>query len=291
LAPEINRHFARWHEEERISKDYLLQEWSSSVDKLKRFTGPRRDTLLNRIYDYLNMNAKNSLEVQKPINGEIYVDGIELQEAYSGRYFDNAKVKLKAVAKEGYKFDRWVYSDNRESKENEIEVILNTKVSVKAEFISATVPKIVINEINYKSSKDLEVGDWIELYNNDDKDIDISGWKVKDDKEEAYIFEEGTIIKAGEYIVLAEKIADFNAGFPSVIVTGEFPFGLGKKGDAVRVFNKEDVMIDNVVYDDTFPDASGNGMTLSLKDPNLDNSISDNWEANKLYGSPNAKNE
>jgi hypothetical protein len=74
-------------------------------------------------------------------------------------------------------------------------------------------------------------------------------------------------------------------------VTGEFPFGLGKKGDAVRVFNKEDVMIDNVVYDDTFPDASGNGMTLSLKDPNLDNSISDNWEANKLYGSPNAKNE
>ncbi len=44
---------------------------------------------------------------------------------------------------------------------------------------------VVINEINYNSTDEI-VGDparpdWIELYNNSDYPVDLSGWQFKDE--------------------------------------------------------------------------------------------------------------
>ena len=43
---------------------------------------------------------------------------------------------------------------------------------------------IVINEINYNSNDDHESGDWVELYNPGQMEIDISNWVMKDDDDQ-----------------------------------------------------------------------------------------------------------
>ena len=43
---------------------------------------------------------------------------------------------------------------------------------------------VVVNEINYNSSDNFNPGDWIELYNSGDLDLDLSGWVFKDDNDD-----------------------------------------------------------------------------------------------------------
>ena len=43
---------------------------------------------------------------------------------------------------------------------------------------------VVINEINYNSSDNFDVGDWVEIYNSSDDAIDLSLWLLKDEEDE-----------------------------------------------------------------------------------------------------------
>lgn len=55
--------------------------------------------------------------------------------------------------------------------------------------------------------------DWVELYNSSDEDIELDGFILQDDKgaEEEYVFERGTVIGAGEFLV----VEDFTFGISS----------------------------------------------------------------------------
>ena len=99
--------------------------------------------------------------------------------------------------------------------------------------------EIVINEINYKDSPGLEVKDWVELYNNSDISVDISGWVFKDsDDLHEFIIPSGTIMPAGSYIVLAQSLADFQTYYPDVSpVLGDFEFGLSGGGELIRLYD------------------------------------------------------
>lgn len=132
----------------------------------------------------------------------------------------------------------------------------------KAARADDTYSSVVINEIVTKST---EGKDWIELYNRGEKDAEISGWKMLDEKEreEPFVFPEGTMIKKGEYLVV-EK--------------GEngFEFGLGSQ-DAVRLFNKNGELMGKAAWieGDTpenqsygrIPDGTGQFTTISKPTP------------------------
>ena len=83
---------------------------------------------------------------------------------------------------------------------------------------------VVLSEIE---SKDGEPGDWIELYNPLDTDLEVGGLVVKDnDDSHAYTIPEGTVIAAGGYLVLEEA---------------DFGFGLGG-ADSVRIFEDDELV-------------------------------------------------
>ena len=93
---------------------------------------------------------------------------------------------------------------------------------------------ILVTEIvssNKYSLVDEDVGtpDWIELYNPTGADIDLTGYGVSDNmkKLHKYVFPEGTVIHAGEYMVI---YAGSNNGVTATTIpcTG---FGLSKSGD------------------------------------------------------------
>ena len=171
-----------------------------------------------------------------------------------------------------------------------------TRADIGAYYFNQNIPRIVINEINYNSADDFDTGDWIELYNNDLNDIDLSGWLFRDnDKTHIFKIPDGTILKRGEYLVICNDKNSFKNLFPNVTnYIGDFDFGLSGSGDEVRIYDSTGLLIDSVAYGVTAPwseAADGQGMTLELISPDLDNTLPESWKASyKLHGSPGQAN-
>ncbi|MFO7869408.1 MAG: CotH kinase family protein [Bacteroidales bacterium] len=152
---------------------------------------------------------------------------------------------------------------------------------------------IVITEINYKSAKTYDSGDWVELYNSGTQPVDMSGWVISDNNDNNIaIIPEGTIINAGEYIVCANSPLDFATQYPDVsyIYT---PLRWGSLFDMVRVYNEYEQLVDSVSYSGLPPWpqlANGYGYTLSLRNPASDNSLINNWELSRQFGTPGREN-
>ncbi|MBT4483828.1 MAG: hypothetical protein HOC71_09145, partial [Candidatus Latescibacteria bacterium] len=73
---------------------------------------------------------------------------------------------------------------------------------------------IVINEINYNSSGDFNPDDWLELYNPNDEEIDLSGWMLKDeDDTHVFVLPINSVISAREYFVLCRDAVVFHGMF------------------------------------------------------------------------------
>jgi hypothetical protein len=153
----------------------------------------------------------------------------------------------------------------------------------------------VINEINYNSSDDYNSDDWVELINPGETEIDISDWILKDDdNSHGYTIPDETVIQPNNYLVLVKDMDLFSSSYPDINnVIGPFDFSLSGGGDQVRIFDNAGVLIDSVQYDDIDPwpvEPDGNGPTLELINPTLDNLLSESWAASTDNGTPGVQN-
>ncbi|MDD4992998.1 MAG: CotH kinase family protein [Paludibacter sp.] len=173
--------------------------------------------------------------------------------------------------------------------------IVSTKVNA-VQTLTAKGSDIVINEINYKSGADKPTGDWVEIYNQGNVAVDMSGWIFKDgDNLHGFPFPSGFSLPADGYAIVTENITTFKAVYPNMPnVFGSTGFGLSSTGEAVRLYDKQGVLVDSVVYSSVAPwapEAAGSGPTLELRNPALDNTLAENWYADTYKsGSPGAPN-
>jgi|ETN02SMinimDraft_4_1059925.scaffolds.fasta_scaffold44913_2 hypothetical protein len=152
---------------------------------------------------------------------------------------------------------------------------------------------IVINEINYNSDDDeFNPDDWVELYNPTSETISIENWKFKDENDEhVYTIDEVISLGADEYLVLCTNSSAFSDLFPDVEnYIGDIGFGLESDGELIRLFDSNESLVDSVEYDNEYPwptEPNGNGPTLELIHPSLDNNRAENWAAsNSNNGTP-----
>ncbi|KAA3611009.1 MAG: T9SS C-terminal target domain-containing protein [Calditrichaeota bacterium] len=155
---------------------------------------------------------------------------------------------------------------------------------------------VIINEIMYKASLTYETEDWIELYNPSSNAKNISGWVLKDDKDDTpFTIPQNTIIGANGYLVFCRDTTVFKLQHPDVTnIVGNLPFGLGKDGDIVRLFSSSGIAIDHVEFGISAPWPSaprGNGPSLELTSPFKDNALADYWIASQIVkGTPGSQN-
>lgn len=155
---------------------------------------------------------------------------------------------------------------------------------------------VIINEINYRSHPNYDAGDWIEVYNNTFSDIDMSGWIFKDKNDEhIYHFPEGFFLAKDSYVVICNELDSFKTQYPAIWnCRGSFDFGLNNNDEIVRLFDAKMNLIDYVEYTNQDPwptEPDGEGYTLQLKNPNLDNSFAENWTASSGFlGTPGISN-
>ena len=74
-------------------------------------------------------------------------------------------------------------------------------------WLGAAQGMVVINEVEANPAGDesafkTSITAWFELYNNDDKDVDISGWSIKNSEGRSMIIPPGAVIKGLDYYVM-----------------------------------------------------------------------------------------
>ncbi len=304
LEPVMPQHIARWkntfNEVWWLGKSIdTIQEWYDNIDIAINFAGKRQDYMLQQYttefglpngLGRLNLNANAE-------GGKIKVNSIVPEKyPWSGRYFIDNPVTLTAVPNAGYRFVKWIGASPENSSTVTFSISDNQTVTALFEKTGDYSSEIVINEISYNPAETFDTKDWIEIYNSTKNEIDLAGWEFKDSGEShSFEFAANTKIAGDGYLVLCEDTSAFKTLFPDVKnFVGNIGFGLSGGGELIRIYDEENILIDSLTYDDKSPwptEPDGNGKTLSLKNPTLENSNGENWLASLSNGTPGSQND
>lgn len=153
---------------------------------------------------------------------------------------------------------------------------------------SYTSPELVITEIMYNPP---ESGDdsleFIELYNNGADTASLNGLHFSEGVE--YTFPD-QMLAPNDYIVVAkDSMAMLNTfGVNALQWTSG---GLSNGGEDIVLLDLVDQVVDSLTYDDQEPwptSPDGDGPSLTLCNPDLDNSLGENWNASVNFAAVNA---
>ncbi|HEX9252993.1 MAG TPA: CotH kinase family protein, partial [Ignavibacteriaceae bacterium] len=294
IASEIPRHKERWPQSISFG-----DSWQELIDIMRNFAIDRPLNIREHFYSKFGISGSSSLVISRnnPAWGKIFTNTVEVKNNGStNKFFKDIPVHIRALPMPGYKFVRWEGISTETSPE--ISIVLNGNSILTAVFDPAelTVTSIVINEINYKSSSVFDTEDWVEFYNPDNVSVDISGWKFSDgDIANQFTFTSGTILGANDYLVLCRDTVKFKLLHPNQNkILGNISFGLSSDGDHLILKDNSENLIDEVAYSSSGLWTSlpnGSGPTLSLINPQLDNSLAESWQASGLYGTPGYLND
>ena len=284
--PEMQRHFDRWS-----------SGWNpflTNVAKLRNFANERPQYMRQYVVDaFAEVTGTASVTLQTdPVGaGNISFSTLNLSAnnlLWTGKYFKGVDIPVTVVPAPGYVFDGWTGANLG----NAISTTINLSgdVVLTAHFTQTNTPldNVVINEINYNSPDVPNSGDWLELYNPNNQTVDLSGWTLEDSGGEPFTIHSGTLLPPDGYLVLAENGAEFSAVYPTVSnFLGNFGDGLtgfkfSNNNELIVLKNANQAVVDSVHYDDEAPwpaDADGNGPTLQLTSPTLDNALAQSWIA------------
>ena len=111
---------------------------------------------------------------------------------------------------------------------------------------------VQFTEINYNNElSSVNAGDWVELRNNSNLPIDITGYTFKDAKNDNVFTFPALTLNAGSYLVLNNDLALFENRHPMVENRiGTFAFGIDSE-DALRLYDASNRLITSVLFGGT----------------------------------------
>ncbi len=117
------------------------------------------------------------------------------------------------------------------------------EIGFKADFILADESfNVVINEITWMGTKEFYNDEWIELYNNSDSAVNLSGWTLKADDGSPEIELSGRILSKSFYLL--ERTDDETVA--GVLADQIYKGGLANKGECLKLFDEQENLIDKV---------------------------------------------
>ena len=282
IAPEIPRQIERW------GALRSMEYWREQLNILHAFA-------INRpayINEYLNvsymMDVKSHivLEVSSEESGWISVFDTPVPgSTYTGTWYEGIPLQIEAHAKPGWRFVEW--TGDIHSQESAIKIAFMGDAVLHARFEPHHLPSVMISEIHYNPSTELQGRDedfeFLELFNSEKERVDLSGFQFTDGI--IFTFPEGSYIDPGEYIILASNAMNYmHSGARVFQITGG---RLNNAGEVITFCDPENDIIDQVHFDDHYPwprEPDGDGPSLELISPGLDNALSSSWRASESTG-------
>ncbi len=302
LEPEMLRHINKWSQSYPLWSRHSMwwndmNRWYSFINIMVDFANNRIPHMRNHIIEKFDLSgdAQITLNVFPADSGIIQINTIAVEEfPWRGDYFMNVPIQVTAIPFTDYNFSSWSGFNSSDSNSITIELTGNSYLTAIFEPKLENNESIVINEINYNSNAVFNPEDWVELYNNGQSSIDISGWQLKDSNDNIFYIPNNTILAAGEYLILCRDTAAFSSYFPdAATIIGDLNFNLNRTGESIELHDGTNSIIDSVTYSNRFPwpiMPDGGGPTLELKNPNMDNSLPVSWATSTNHGTPGARN-
>ncbi len=282
ILPEMPRQWERWGLSKRV--------WNIHFNRIKNFAKKRPDIIWKQIAEKYETGKKIKINVEAEGRGRVMINEhvkASYVKSFSGFYFENIPITLRAIPRLGYSFSHWEGTDKTSPF---LKVYLNDKNNskyYKAIFIPITTPlqdSIFFNEISCYNQKS---GDWLEIHNSTNSNINLGGWIIKNKKNEFIL--PSFWLGPKDYVVVAKDTLNFMQTYPmyKYKIIGDFDFGLDKQTDKLELYTNQGATVDTFSYFISTPQSA---FTIDLKDPRLDNGNRENWEVKYGLGSPNAHN-
>jgi len=200
------------------TKDYTIKSWS----KEPGIKIPANGFYLWKNKDYtalIGENSSNSQTIAKnngvalrlgPENSGEIIDAVGWGDFNNVLFEDNSfPENPKAGQKLKRKNMNGVYQDTRNNAADfYLEEIAKTKEQIQAKTNSVFYPQgVLINEILPSPKVSDQENEWIEIFNQNDFEVDISGWQMRDisGKKSIYTFPQRTLILPKSFLVLRRK--------------------------------------------------------------------------------------
>src|SRR5262249_29114549 len=129
---------------------------------------------------------------------------------------------------------------------------------------------VVFNEVMYHPATNEPALEWVELYNQNAVDVDLSGWRLSDGID--YTFPSGSIIRGGGYLVVSISPETLRAVASITNVLGPFTGRLSNSGEEIDLRDLNGRRMDSLHYgvDGVWPvGPDGSGVSLAKKQPYL----------------------
>ena len=193
-------------------------------------------------------------------------------------YVEGTVVNLVATPDTGYRFVNWTGGVGTIANVNAASttITMNGDYSITANF---EVAPVVINEIAWMGTRANSADEWIELYNNTDEEINLTGWILKADDGTPNIELSG-IILSNDFFLLEQGSDNTIKGIPAdQIYTG----ALNNEGEKLELFDPYGNLIDIIDCSEKwFNGDRENRVSMERIDSSQPGSVSDNWESNNL---------
>ncbi|MFO7669615.1 MAG: lamin tail domain-containing protein [Bacteroidales bacterium] len=180
INDELSRHMERWG---RPESDYF---WTQTEEKMPDFTRNHPDVVRGHFMAKFNISGMYNLScnVNDPSLGFVKASEVSLPNNFTGSFFNNVPLRLVAVPRSGYVFSHWEGAST--SSNQTIFLNLSNDDAITAVFKADTPKnKIYLNEICASNSTNVrddfgQLEDWVEIYNDNDFDVDLAGWYLSD---------------------------------------------------------------------------------------------------------------
>ncbi|PHR47727.1 MAG: hypothetical protein COA32_07165 [Fluviicola sp.] len=273
---DINNHIDRWRYPstsntlaDRYNETPNTNQWEYLTAQMDTFLIRRPHYVRKHMFDEWGLSDSIRLEVD--VNdqnmGSVKVNTIVINEnlegvpsntyPWTGVYFSDLEIPLKAIPKEGYRFVEWIETGNTDQT---IFITLNSDSLFTARFeidpdYEPLLP-IVINEVqsnNGDTYQDeyLAFDDWVELYNPNDTAVNINGYYLTDEasKPTKYAINNDLIIPAnGHLIIWCDNESEQGLNHTN--------FGLNKFGDFIGLVSSSEDFVDSLSFEAIYRDYS-----------------------------------
>ncbi|MCU0644400.1 MAG: CotH kinase family protein [bacterium] len=289
ITPEMPRQIERW------GAIQSMAYWHEHLHRLFEFAQNRPPFVFRHLEETLHLDGKAELviEVSDSAAGWITVNEIPgPTPILAGLWFKNIPLRIQAHPNMGWRFVRW--EGKFPSNSDRISLTLTDHTYMFAVFEPSGLPTIVISEIHYHPSTEFQgdgdMYEFVELVNLAEHTVDLSGYQFTNGI--SFTFPQGSSISGGEYIVIAKTATTYtNNGYQVFqIASGK----LDNAGEELVFCDSQGAVVDSVCYNDQAPwptKPDGEGPSLELKNPSLDNNIATAWSASEQTGgTPGRKN-
>jgi hypothetical protein len=151
--------------------------------------------------------------------------------------------------------------------------------------IGSALGEVMISEIMYDPKGDEDKKEWIELYNNGNENVNLTGWKIKygTTSRALTLYRGDFIILPDYFIILAKDGENFSNEYPaysgSII---ESTFSLSNSGKDLYLLNGLNEIVDNVTYSDI----ANEDYSIEINISSSEDLIIKMWIQGQLKGNP-----